>query len=537
MAEEKNVKQKTQDLYRDGEERTVRDKAFELGLKYFDLRDIEISKDALSLMTIEEVERYKIVPVRWLKQTISFGTTETDLDTFTGFLNLFKKHFKEVEVGMISGPSFEEVLQRYKNEDIKKIDLGEKDDTIKLDLEVFSFEDLDKKLQEAPIQDMLKMIFYTAVISKSSDIHIEPRDEEVLIRFRIDGILHEIARIDKERYKVVLSQIELKSGIKLGVDYPQQGRFEVMLGEEKLSVRVETIPALYGDDVVIRIFQINAEMLDIKELGILNEGFQVLQEAMARPHGMVIVVGPTGSGKTSTIYSILNKLNTSEVKIITLEDPIEYSLKGSTQSQIKEGESFGDRLKAVLREDPDIIMVGEIREEETAKTALQAALTGHLVITSLHANDSVTAILRLSELTGDASMISAATNVIIAQRLVRKICEFCKAPYEPNDIERKEITRILNTFTEEKMTKVANTYFKGKGCEKCNGIGYKGRVGIFEFLTITPEIQIAILKKAPIFELRKSAIEGGMLTMEHDGLLKCVEGIITISEVMRAIKE
>jgi len=536
MTLDKNAKKKTLDLYRDGQEEATKRKALDLGTKYFDARKYEVPSDTLALFSEEEAKDLKAMPIFYKNKHIIFGSLDPHKKELLDIVKTFEKHFNVIEFALISEPSFYELLEGFKG--LKKIELDKRDDVIRLDIKISSFEELNDKLQNAPIQDLLKMILFTSINAESSDIHIEPQEEDVRIRFRIDGVLHEIARVDKERYNVLLSQIELKAGVKIGAKIPQKGRFNIVLDDKsELSLRIETLPSLYGDDIVMRIFNTRADMLKIQDLGILDEKYNVLKNSLARPHGMIIVVGPTGSGKTSTIYAILNEINSSEVKIITLEDPVEYSLKGITQSQINEGESFGDRLKAVLREDPDTIMVGEIRDPEAASTALQAALTGHLVITTIHANNAITAIVRLSEFGGDPATITTATNLIIAQRLVRKICEKCKQPYEPTDFEKGEAERILNTFPEMEKEGIKLQFFKGEGCQECNSLGYKGRIGIFEFLNIGPELQQAVIQKKTIFELQKLAIEKGMMTMEQDGLVKVTNGTTTIQEIMRAIKE
>lgn len=533
--QDKNVKARVKDLYRDGQEDETLRKALNEGVKYFDLRKVELSPDTLSIMSKSEATKLKAFPVYYKNKYLIIGSVNPHSKSLKDYVTKLKKHFKDIELALISKPSFDEVITRFDN--IKKVDLEKRDDTIKVDVKISTFKELDEKIQDAPIQDLLKLILSSAMEADSSDIHVEPAKEKTRIRFRIDGVLHEITHLPQDKYKYLLSQIELQSGLKLGVSYAQQGRFDIKHGGRSISVRVETIPTLYGDDIAIRIFNTQSHMLKLKELGILEDQRHVIKDAISRPHGMILVSGPTGSGKTSTIYAVLNELNRTEVKIITLEDPVEYSLPGITQSQINEGESFAKRLKATLREDPDIIMVGEIRDDKTAKTALNAALTGHLMISTVHANNAATSIIRMSNLTGNASTFTSSLNLLIAQRLVRQICDSCKKTYEPSDIEAKEAERILNTFPENKRDNLKLQFYKGEGCDKCNGIGYRGRIGIFEFLSMTPELQKLIDSNPTISELQKGAIESGMLTMEQDGLIKVSRGITTISEIIRAVKE
>lgn len=535
MAEEQNLNLKAKDLYRDGEEDETLRKALSLGVKYFDLRKVEIADDTLSILSKEEAERCEAFPVYNKNKHLIIGSPDPHKKEVADLVASLKPYFKLIELALISKPSFDSIIPRYGA--IKKVELGKRDDTIKVDVTITSFEELNSRLSSAPIQDLLKLILSSAMEANSSDIHVEPNKEDILVRFRIDGALHPITHLTKEKYNYILSQIELQAKIKLGVNYAQQGRFDIKHEDLHISVRVETIPTLYGDDIAIRIFNTQTEFLKVSDLGILDEQFNVIKEAISKPHGMVLVSGPTGSGKTSTIYAILNELNKPDVKIITLEDPVEYALSGLTQSQINEGESFADRLKATLREDPDIIMVGEIRDEGTAKTALQAALTGHLLISTIHANNAVTSIIRMVELTKDAPTFTASISLLIAQRLVRKICEYCREEYEPADLERKEAERILATFKPADQNNIKLKFFKGKGCDKCNNIGYKGRIGIFEFLQPKEELQRLISSNANIFDLQKAAIENGMVTMEQDGLIKVSRGITTISELIKAVKE
>jgi type II secretory ATPase GspE/PulE/Tfp pilus assembly ATPase PilB-like protein len=403
--------------------------------------------------------------------------------------------------------------------------------------EIPSFEELANQLQNAPIQDLLKMIMIVGFNVSASDIHIEPHDDWARIRYRLDGTLHEVATLTKERFRYVLSQVELHSNLKLNVNYPQNGRFSIKLKDRDVGVRIETMPSMHGEDIVLRLFNIQANMLKINDLGFAKYDEPLLKSALIRPHGMILVVGPTGAGKTSTIYSILNELNSKDVKIITLEDPVEYEMPGTTQSQINEGESFAERLKAVLREDPDIIMVGEIRDSATAQTALQAALTGHLLISTLHANDAVTAVIRLSDMIGDPTLVTASTNLIIAQRLVRKICPDCKEEYQPNQYEQRELEKIIESMNEEMKPAPPFKFFQGAGCPKCNQNGFKGRTGIFELLVLDNDLQKLVNTDASIFEVQEAAKKTGMITMEQDGILKALAGITALREVLKTIKE
>lgn len=538
MSDDLDIVSKAKLVNRDSLEQRVEDKAVEMQVPYFDLRKLTLSKEILENFDPKDFFDFNAIPLKDDRGTLVVGSLYPKSKKVEDFQKKYKKTYPKMSFAMISTESFKD------NEELLKSVIkvapretaGEVDVT---DLEITekSFEEFQKNLNESEIQNLLKVVVVEGFALGASDIHIEPSESDSTIRFRIDGVLHDSGTLTKEKYNYLLSQVELRSGLKLNVNYPQNGRFKVKFAKNELAVRIEVMPSLYGCDIVIRIFNVQAELLDTAQLGIRDVQLPLLESALIRPHGMILVVGPTGSGKTTTIYSILNKLNAPEIKLITLEDPIEYTLPGATQSQINEGESFASRLKAVLREDPDIIMLGEIRDAETAKTALQAAITGHLLITTLHANDAVTSIPRVIGLVDDASSFLDAVNIIIAQRLVRQICPDCIEEYKPNDGEMAEINKILDSLPIEHKPKKAPEFFHGKGCKECNNIGYKGRIGIFELLNVSPAFQRAVVEDATLHELKLVAEKDGMLTMEQDGFLKAIEGKVHIVEVLKVIKE
>ncbi len=539
MADQKPINDVASDLYRNGQEAETRERASQLGIGYADLRQSSIPDEVLEYFSKDEVIKYKVIPLKSEQHKLYLGIADPEKDLSLLIESLRKNYaISDTPIALISEPSYLDWLPRYNtvtkmsptNLDDEKIDLTKVES-------ITSFEELADKLQKAPIQDLLKMILVVAFKAGASDIHVEPREGYARIRYRLDGTLHEIATLDPEKYNYVLSQVELNANIKLNAPYPQGGRFSIKFENRDLGVRIETMPSLHGDDIVIRLFNTQSETLKIEQLGFSDHDLPAIKNAIGRPHGMILVVGPTGAGKTTTIYSILNILNTEDVKIITLEDPVEYEMPGTTQSQINEGESFADRLRAVLREDPDIIMVGEIREASTAETAIQAALTGHLLISTLHANDAITAIARLYDMIGDPTLITASTNIIIAQRLVRKICPSCKEPYQPTDFEMQEFNKIVEKLPAQLRTTEEVYFFHGAGCAECQHIGYKGRIGIFEVLQMSGELQKLINERHSIYELREAAKALGFATMEQDGALKAIKGETTITEVLRVVRE
>ncbi|MDD5693242.1 MAG: GspE/PulE family protein [Patescibacteria group bacterium] len=536
---QKDLSNVSRDLYRDGIEKQVREESKKFNVWYADLRKSSIHDDVLSYLSLEEATKYKAIPLKVVSKELYLGTTNPKLDFSPLIADLKKLYkFKAVNLALISEPSYADWLEKYDH--INKY-IPPDSDTGYIDVTrtqaYKSFTELDEQLKTAPIQDLLKILLLSGFTVGASDIHIEPSKDGAIIRLRLDGVMHEAAKVEVDRFRYLLSQIELRSNLKLNAEYPQNGRFAIRTDEFDYGVRIETMPSMHGESIVMRLFNTQSQMLKIEELGFSEYNEPRLKKSLMRPHGMILLVGPTGAGKTTTIYSILNVLNTKEVKIITLEDPIEYEMPGVTQSQINEGETFADRFKAILREDPDIIMVGEIRDSATADTALQAALTGHLMISTLHANDAITAIKRLIDLIGDAPLVVASTNLIIAQRLVRKICPSCKREYQPNKYELSELEKIIAKVPKDFLPKEPYVFYEGGGCDECQGIGFKGRIGIFELLESSNNLQKKINEGATISELLEVACSDGMITMEQDGILKALNGVTTLGEVLKTIRE
>jgi type II secretory ATPase GspE/PulE/Tfp pilus assembly ATPase PilB-like protein len=377
-----------------------------------------------------------------------------------------------------------------------------------------------------------QIIMGGAVALGSSDIHLEPKKEFSLLRVRLDGILHEVINLELNVYKLLLSRLKLISGLKLNVfDRPQDGRFSIVI-DRNIEVRVSSLPSEHGETIVMRLLDPKS-LLNLEELGLRKELLKTLEKEIKKPNGMIIVTGPTGSGKTTTLYAILQKIKNPGIKIITLEDPIEYKLEGITQTQVnpKKGYDFANGLRAIVRQDPDVILVGEIRDLETATIALQAALTGHLVLSTLHTNDAAGTISRLIALGEKPVNIAPAINIAIAQRLIRKVCQKCKKMENPSNEEKEKIEKAFEIIG--KKAPYFEKIPKNVGCPECNFTGYKGRIGIYEFFLVDEEMESFILKESSIGETRKKAIEKGMVPMYQDGLLKVLEGISTIEEVER----
>ncbi|HID38115.1 MAG TPA: type II/IV secretion system protein [Calditrichaeota bacterium] len=401
-----------------------------------------------------------------------------------------------------------------------------------IETKVKNVSQLKDKISRSPskkITSLLEIILGGAISLDVSDIHIEPQKDEAKIRLRIDGLLQDLISINSGDYQGLLSRIKLLSGIMLNItDRPQNGRFSVSLPEYPVEIRVSTLPAEKGETVVMRILNPKS-LVTIDVLGLRNDLLATFKREIKRPNGMIIVTGPTGSGKTTTLYAFLKEIQRPEIKIITIEDPIEYHLKGISQTQTapQKGYDFASGLKALMRQDPDVILVGEIRDLETANIAIQAALTGHLVLTTLHTNDAAGTVARLTNLGVNPSNVGAALNLAIAQRLVRKVCKKCSEFKKPSAESLKKLKKALKKIP--KKLKIAHA----RGCRDCNFTGYRGRVGVFEAFLMDGEMEKFILKNPSIAALREKLAQKGMLSMRQDGFIKVLEGITTIEEVER----
>lgn len=399
----------------------------------------------------------------------------------------------------------------------------------------------EKAATELPIVDIINNILSYALALRASDIHLEIFEDEIIIRYRIDGILHEIVQVPKEIYPAILARIKLLGGMKIDEHFkPQDGRLRYKVGTDMVDIRVSIIPTFYGEKIETRLLASTTKPLSFAELGMLPETTKILEESIKRSYGMALVTGPTGSGKSTTLYSVLNVLNRPEVNIVTIEDPIEYDIKYVNQTQVNNiaGITFASGLRAILRQDPNIIMVGEIRDEETAEIAVQSALTGHLVLSSLHTNDAPTAIPRLFDMKVQPFLVSAVITVVVAQRLVRSICKECIYSHEPSEYLLKMVAEQAGILGIKETFKAPKLVFSGKGCAVCNGIGYRGRIAIFEILSVSDEIRKLILSDGfSLDNLRKLARKEGMVTMFEDGMKKVELGMTTVEEVLRVVRE
>lgn len=404
--------------------------------------------------------------------------------------------------------------------------------------QVIDIKKIGQVIREAPIAKIVSTLLGFAMRSRASDIHLEPQEDRTRVRYRIDGILHEKLVLPKNVHEALVSRIKILSGMKIDEKrIPQDGRFTFRADGDEVDLRVSCLPTVHGEKIVMRLLKKTGGVPELPELGLRGRALANLQEAIARPHGIIIVCGPTGSGKTTTLYSAISKVSTSRVNIITLEDPVEYRIPGVNQVQVNPvaGLTFASGLRSFLRQDPNIIMVGEIRDNETADLAIQAALTGHLVFSTLHTNSASGALPRLLDMHAEPFLLASSMTAIVGQRVGRRICPSCKGAYTPDPEVIEDIKNVLGKLWQPEDGQIK--LYKGKGCPDCNNTGYLGRIGIFEVLPVTEKIGRLILERAPASQIEKQAVEEGMITMKQDGYLKVVEGITTIEEIKRVAQD
>ncbi|HCU31152.1 TPA: hypothetical protein DIC21_00215, partial [Candidatus Uhrbacteria bacterium] len=403
-----------------------------------------------------------------------------------------------------------------------------------------TFADIQKTVQGASVTDVMTIVIAAALKFDSSDIHVEAEEHQIVVRYRLDGVLQEVASLPHEAWKRIISRIKLVSGLKINItENPQDGRFTIFMKNGDTDVRVSTIPTNWGESVVMRILKPTAVDVPFVSLGWRPALEKKILREIEKPHGMIVTTGPTGSGKTTTLYAILKKLNQPGVKIITLEDPIEYKVEGLNQSQIDQSKNytFAAGLRSILRQDPDIIMVGEIRDLETADTAINAALTGHLLLSTVHTNSASGALPRFLSMGVKPFLLAPSLNAIVGQRLVRKVCEKCKVEDAQAPERLEEIKKILGEISPASGETIPDLtqlkFYKGTGCPLCNNTGYKGRIGIYEVIIMDDAIRASLSDKISEYEVQKLALTQGMVTMAQDGLLKAIDGVTSIEEVFR----
>lgn len=541
MAELSDFKQ-----FRLDSERIAQELAKTLNLPYLDLKIIKPEIDALKYVNIETAEKTKCIPLKKTKNNLLLGVVDPYNSELLKLKESLEKQGFKINFAIISPDSFTVGKEEYKFLTQKRISYLK---TFDLNKEIFQQvqneitkkEDFQNLIQQFLDENPFLILDYLiagALKFNASDIHFEPFENKILVRYRLDGLLYDIFVFPRKIYSLIKNRIKVLAGIMINiVNKPQDGSFSLNLEGENIDFRVSTIPSNNEESIVLRVLRFNQLKTNLEELGLRQDDLEILIRNIHQPNGLILNTGPTGSGKTTTLYAVLLAIKKPELKIITIENPIEYKIEGISQSQIDElrGFTFATALRSILRHDPDVILVGEIRDKETAETAIQASLTGHLVLSTLHTNDSLGAIPRLISLGVDPNLIPPALRLIIAQRLVRKICPFCKEDYLPNEdlkIKIKEKLKNLPSRVKLNFDFEKFTLAKGKGCENCFHTGYKGRIGIFELLEMSKELEELINKKPSEVEIYNK-VKNNFVNLQQDALIKVLEKITTIEEVER----
>ncbi len=509
----------------------VRALAEQVGLEFADLSETKVDPMLASLLPEQLCRRYRALPIgeRDGKLLVAMSDPANvyaldDIRTLTG---------RDVQPVVATASDIEQAIQRFSA-------MGEQVEALaseaaeKLETEPGAeVGDVEAAVEDAPIVKLVNAIMTQAVADRASDVHIEPTEKDVRVRFRVDGVLHEVMHSPKNIQNGLISRLKVMADLNIAEKrVPQDGRVSMKVSGRNLDLRLATLPTVYGEKVVIRILDKSNALLQLSELGFQEAAFRRFERSFRKPYGAILVTGPTGSGKSTTLYATLNIVNSPDRNIITVEDPVEYRLPGVNQIQInpKAGLTFASALRAILRADPDIILIGEIRDRETAMIAVESALTGHLVLSSLHTNDAPSAITRLIEMEVETFLVASAIDCVVAQRLARRLCDKCKEPYVPDPQELREAG-----FTDEQMEQIHQLY-RPVGCEYCSRTGYRGRFGLYEVMPMSEEIERLTVERASSEAIRAVALEQGMIDLRADGLMKAMQGRTSIEEIARVVK-
>ncbi|MEE8131721.1 MAG: GspE/PulE family protein [Candidatus Paceibacterota bacterium] len=545
----KNIKEKLAQMRRKAEERAAQRRAQKSGHQYTNLVATPVNIEALGLISEETARKSKVAVIEIKRKKLALAIFDPNTPEIKELVKNMESKGYQVSVFVVSLSGLKYAWDFYKfvfkkpTQITGRVEIEEKK-LIELKKAFTSLESIKASLKKivgesVKIAEIFEIVLAGALANRASDIHFEPEEHQVKLRLRIDGLLHDVFNeFKKHDYLYLVSRIKLLSRLKLNIhNEPQDGRFTITLPGKDIEIRTSILPSEFGETIVLRILDPESIQVGIPKLGFRKDDLEIIEKELSRPNGMILNTGPTGSGKTTTLYAFLKQTQKPEIKTITIEDPIEYHLEGVEQTQVDPGAgyTFAGGLRSILRQDPDMILVGEIRDLETAEIAMHAALTGHLVFSTLHTNQASGAIPRLIDIGAKPSIIAPALNLIIAQRLVRRLCQDCKISQKVN----QELEKKIKNFIEKLPTRVAqNQYqeikiFQAKGCEKCGGLGYKGRIGIFELLLVGKELEKVITQEVVGTEIKKIAITNGMVTIQQDGILKAISGFTTIEEIER----
>ncbi len=533
-------------------EELVKSKAEDFGMPYVDLQEKVVKQKILDLIPEKAAKTYKFVPFgktdRKLKVALS---NPADLKALEALEFIKAKSDLSIEEYLTSRQGVDFILDQYGSAEkevskiLKEAENEKQSKVVKLQEEIESASTQEEKITaETSVSRTVAIILRYAIQAKASDVHIESERDSVRVRYRIDGMLRQVLTLPKQIHSAIISRIKILSNLKIDEKRkPQDGRFFLEINKKPIDLRVSVLPTVNGEKVVMRVLDRDTGVLTLDQLGVTGQAAEILEHQVKEPYGMVLVTGPTGSGKTTTLYALLSALNTSKVNIVTLEDPVEYQLAKINQSQVNHSVKydFASGLRSIVRQDPDIIMVGEIRDNETADMAIHAALTGHIMLSTVHTMDAVGTIPRLTDMGVEPFLVASALNTIVSQRLVRRVCTKCA--------KKKVLDSRLKTLITEALKDVPVSEFKGidmnkpleisepQGCDQCNGTGYKGRVGIYEVLAVEGRFQQAVLDRKSSADLLKIAKEKGMIELKQDGFLKVLRGETTVEEVLRVTKD
>jgi type IV pilus assembly protein PilB len=508
-----------------GLEDLLRARAFQMGLAYDDLSNLKFDDSMRKLIPSDMASKFKIMPISKDDSTNTITIAMAAPNDLVAVEEVQNKTNKKVVIILSSEENILKSIEKNYGglaaglDDLSDINIEEVTD------EENALDDGGFEAEDAPIIKYVNTLFYEAVIKNSSDIHLEPLEKTITLRLRVDGKLRTFPGPDKNTYPAIVSRIKIMSNLDIAERrLPQDGKCRIIVEGQKIDVRVSTMPVVYGEKLVMRILKKSGSTMELANLGFSDVELETYMDALKEPHGMILVTGPTGSGKTTSLYAGLNNINVPDKNIITIEDPVEYELSGINQVQVKTAIdlTFANVLRAVLRQDPDVVMVGEIRDKVTAEIAVEASLTGHLVLSTLHTNDAVSTLSRLKYMGVDTYLIADAVELVMAQRLVRSICPDCKQEQDVTD----KILKKLN------LQDGQYKFYQGVGCDECLGMGYKGRVGIYEMLRLTPEIKRLIMEEANDIAIKNLAVEQGMTTLRQAGIQKLIAGITTVEEVL-----
>ena len=518
-------------------------KAALFNIPFISLSAIAFSPELIALVPEPVARKYTIVPFEFDGKTNTMSLAMNDpLDSqVIDFVE--KKTGKTIHPYMAMKDDIETAINNLYTQNLGEDVTAAMKETAPSEIKTYEAGHLSEVIREAPIAQIVSAILEQAMRLRASDVHIEPEEGETRVRYRVDGILQERLLLPKRLHDAVVSRIKILGNMKIDERrIPQDGRFNFKMGDEEVDLRVSSLPTVFGEKVVMRLLKKSGGVPTLNELGLGGLALKNLEIAMNRPHGIILVTGPTGSGKTTTLYSVLTILNNARVNILTLEDPVEYQMNGVNQVQINPvaGLTFATGLRSFLRQDPNIILVGEIRDKETTELAVQAALTGHLVFSTLHTNDAAGAIPRLIDLGAEPFLIASALNAVAGQRIARRICPTCNEEYVPEEPIAADIRTVLgNLIPADKQIKL----YRGTGkqgespCGTCNGTGYNGRIGIFELFPISDAISRLTLSRATIQDIQAQAVKEGMITMKQDGYMKALNGLTSIEEILRVAQD